>query len=237
MTGNTDTQRDTFNALVDDGVYSKDFAHASPLVTFYREVMAEALIGLPTDRSLQVLDAGCGTGAWLAVLADLVAERGWQADLAGFDLSDRMVAVAHEKMQGRIDAGRLRQGSALEASAYCFADAPNGFDLIVAYDLIQQLPPSAQHGAVALMVAALRPGGQVILFDHDRDSPYGRKMAFKKFVTRYFFFPLVPRYYCNARYPSLQRLCQDFDQRTKTQCRLHSRPTLTKLAVQIITTE
>ena len=237
MTNPIDAQRASFNALVEDGVYSAAFEHASPLIGFYRDVVAEALGRWPTDRPLTVLDAGCGTGAWLAVLADLFAERGQAAQLAGFDLSDKMVAVAREKLGSRVGAANLRQGNALDPSAYRFPDVPQGFDLIVAYDLIQQLPPSAQSRGVDIIISALGRNGQAVIFDHDRHSPYGRTMGFKKFVTRHLFIPLVPRYYCNARYPALRRLQQEIDRRPGTVSRLHARDTLTKVALQIVTPE
>jgi hypothetical protein len=33
-------------------------------------------------------------------------------------------------------------------------------------------------------------------------------MGLKKFVTKYFGIPLVPRFYCNARYPNFKKIAQ-----------------------------
>src|SRR3546814_12322438 len=56
------------------------------------------------------------------------------------------------------------------------------------------------------MVVALAPGGVAVVFDNEADSPFGRRMALRKLVTRYSRLPLAPRYYCNAAYPPLARL-------------------------------
>jgi hypothetical protein len=60
-----------------------------------------------------------------------------------------------------------------------------------------------QWKAVETMLGRLAPGGRLLVFDHDCKSGYGRRMGFKKFVTRHLRIPLVPRFYCNAGYPPL----------------------------------
>lgn len=236
MTGKLMRAPPSFDALVQQGVYGKDFVHAPDMVAFYRDAIAEVVSHFPPEQPLCVLDAGCGTGAWLEVLADFFAEAGRPVRLAGFDLSEKMIAVARDRLDGRVDPACLRQGDALDPMAYQFALKPGGFDLILAYDLIQQLPRRQQARAVDLVISALRPGGMIAIFDHDRASAYGRKMGLKKVLTRYFFIPLVPRYYCNARYPALGSLQKALDSRTNLQCRLHSRSGITKLVLQITRT-
>jgi hypothetical protein len=51
-------------------------------------------------------------------------------------------------------------------------------------------------------------GGVALIFDNDAESPFGRRMALRKFLTRYCGLQLVPDYYCNASYPRLERLRQ-----------------------------
>ncbi|MGF1606898.1 MAG: class I SAM-dependent methyltransferase [Rhodothalassiaceae bacterium] len=225
-------QRAAFNRLVEAGVYTEDFAHGAPMVEFFSTIVLDVLSRMPAQGPVKVLDAGCGTGAWLTVLAERLALGRWPAELAGFDLSEKMVAVAQAKLAGRVSADAIKQGSALDPAAYQFPHVEGGFDLIVAFDMIQQLPPARQAEAVDLIVAALRPGGRAVIFDHDRHSAYGRKMARKKFVTRYLFLPLVPRYYCHARYPKLAELAQALSRRG-FDCRIHDHERLPKLALEI----
>ena len=123
--------------------------------------------------------------------------------LFGFDITEGMVDLARQRLVGYANASQLRQGDLLNSESYIFGRAKSGFDIIFAYDVIQQLPPNLQFEACELMVRNLAPRGVAMVFDHDRHSSYGQTMAFKKFVTNYLRVALVPRYYCNASYPPL----------------------------------
>jgi len=206
-------QRASFNALVDAGVYSADFDHPRQLKDFVASTVAENALCRAGERPTQVLDCGCGTGAWLAYLGTLFEKAARDGDFFGFDLSDRMIEVARNKLAGQIDATHIQRGDLLEEAAYRFDGVGNGFDLIFVFDAIQQLPPSRQYEACELMVEQLAPGGVMLVFDHDKSSPYGRKMARKKFVTRYLGIPLVPRYYCRAKYPPLNKFAERLTRR------------------------
>jgi hypothetical protein len=71
--------------------------------------------------------------------------------------------------------------------------------------VVQQLPRKLQLEAIKRMLARVAADGCAVVFDHDRWSPHGLRMGFRKLVTRYLHVELVPRYYCNARYPALAR--------------------------------
>ena len=58
------------------------------------------------------------------------------------------------------------------------------------------------------MLKRLKSGGILVVFDHDRWSRHGLIMGAKKVVTKYTGIQLVPRYYCNASYPPLLRMCR-----------------------------
>ena len=206
-------QRDSFDQLVEEGVYSDDFDHAPAAKAFVAEVLAAVLPRLPQGRGLRVLDCGCGTGAWLAFIAGALREAGVaDAQLYGFDLSGKMVEVARRKLSGVAQPQDLRPGNLLEPASYAFDGAEAGFDLIFTYDAVQQLPRRRQFEVCELMLGRLAPGGAAVIFDNDSKSPFGRRMARRKFFTRYFGLKLVPRYYCNASYPPLE----DFRQRLES---------------------
>lgn len=230
---NCDSQRELFDSLVDSGIYNDAFHHSTPCIDFYRSIVLELISELPNERRLSVLDVGCGTGAWLEFLIKLFTERELRADFAGFDLSEKMIDVARRKLKGRIPEERLRLGNALDELCYRFSDAASGFDLVIAYDLVQQIPAAKQSACIDLIVSALRPGGRAVVFDHDSSSPYGRKMGLKKFITQYLFVPLVPRYYCNAQYPPLRRIKDDFEKRPNFRAALRSHDHVTKQALEI----
>lgn len=204
-------QRRTFDSLVERGVYRADFGHAPAAKAFVSRVLQEVIPLLP-NAPLSVLDCGCGTGAWLSLLhAELSLAGIADPRLCGFDLSSRMVEVAREHLQGLASIDDIRAGDVLERQSYAFEGLPAGFDLIFTYDVVQQLPRSRQAEACETIAAALAPGGMALIFDNDATTRFGRRMALRKFVTRYCGFRLVPRYYCNARYPRLEQIRRRLD--------------------------
>src|SRR3546814_4566642 len=109
-----------------------------------------------------------------------------------------MVEVAQEKLRGLAAPGDLRRGDLLEPQSYAFDAAGGGFDLIFTYDVVQQLPRARQAEACHGMAAALAPGGVALIFDHEADSRFGRRLALRKPLTRYCGLRLVTRYYCRS---------------------------------------
>jgi len=202
-------QRQSFDRLVEEGVYSDDFDHPPAAKAFVAEVLSQVAARLPAGQPVSVLDCGCGTGAWLAFIAAALDEAGIPAGrLCGFDLSGNMVEVARRRLAGLAAPEDLRSGNLLDASSYAFDGIGSGFDVIFTYDAIQQLPRRQQFDTCALMVSGLAPGGAALIFDNDSRSRFGRRMARRKFLTRYLGLKLVPRYYCNAAYPPLERFRQ-----------------------------
>lgn len=204
-------QKRSFDGLVDSGVYDADFDHAPAAKSFVGDVLRKVSPGL-RQASLSVLDCGCGTGAWLAYLHEQLSHVGIKDPrLCGFDLSQRMVDVAQDKLSRLTEPADLRSGNVLEPRSYAFDGLEGGFDLIFTYDVVQQLPRGRQLDACRRIVAALAPGGLALIFDNDAETRFGRRMGLRKFLTRYCGLRLVPRYYCNAAYPALERIRQRLD--------------------------
>ncbi len=200
---NSELQRTSFNQLVDAGVYRKGFAHPEKRVAFFKSALAHALDLLPREGALSVVDCGCGTGAWLSVAHEALTAAGREARLMGFDVSDGMVQVARQELSGIARESDLRTGDILAPDSFRFPDTDRGLDLIIVYDVIQQLPTGRQFEACTLVTKSLAPGGVAVIFDHDSHSLFGMRMGYRKFVTRRLGIPLVPDYYCNAHYPPL----------------------------------
>jgi SAM-dependent methyltransferase len=202
-----DRQRRSFDNLVETGVYDLAFDHSAEAKSFVGQVLRYVVPRLDSQGRLSILDCGCGTGAWLAYLHEQFAGIGvTQTRLCGFDLSERMVALAHTRLNAQAEHSDIRSGNVLDRRSYAFGGLEGGFDLIFTYDVVQQLPRARQFDACRTIVNALAPGGMALIFDNDAESSFGRRMALRKFLTRYGRLPLVPDYYCNAAYPRLQRL-------------------------------
>ena len=204
-----DRQRRSFDRLVEDGVYSKKFEHAAAAKDFVGGVLTGVMQRLEPGRPLTVLDSGCGTGAWLSFIAPILREAGFgEVRYCGFDLSEKMIELARRKLVGIANPEDLRVGNMLVESSYDIPGVTAGVDLLFSYDAVQQLPRRQQYRACEIMVNRLAPGGSALIFDNDSQSKFGRRMAWRKFLTRYCGLSLVPRYYCNAAYPPLERFRQ-----------------------------
>lgn len=119
---------------------------------WYRSLRRRVLARLEREadlrrRSLEVFDAGCGTGGLLLTLRD----RSWIRTASGCDLHP--LALAYARSRG-LD---VRQ-SAVEAAA----EQAQRFDVVLSMDVLyhRQVSPSA---AMAAMAALLRPGGLLLL--------------------------------------------------------------------------
>jgi SAM-dependent methyltransferase len=158
------------------------------------------------DGEATALEAGCGVGEWIELVMSL-PETPPTMDIRGFDLSPELIELARTRLAGTVPDEHLYVADLLDPGAWAPDGAPPpGCDLILAFDVIQQLPPSDQPAGTAALFRALRPGGHLVVFDQDARSPAGRKMGLRKAVTRWLHIPLVPRWYLIARYPSAKRL-------------------------------
>ncbi|MGE3267911.1 MAG: methyltransferase domain-containing protein [Chloroflexota bacterium] len=104
-----------------------------------------------------VLDVGCGTGA----LAGWIQRAGF--DVVGVDLSTGMLVEALENGVGAVYAGY--------SSALPFED--NVFDLSLSVATMHHLEtPERVADTIAEMGRVVRPGGYVLIWDHNPLNPY-----------------------------------------------------------------
>ncbi len=110
------------------------------------------------------LDVGCGTG----VLAARLARAGYR--MSGVDPSQGMLDVLRARCP-EIDTRRT-SGTSLP-----FAD--DSFDLVMCVAVMHHVAePEAVRLTLAEMVRVSRPGGRVLVWDHNPRNPYwGRLMA------------------------------------------------------------
>ena len=184
-------------------VYGATFRHDQWAERFF----ADVLQGLPmpdSDGPIRVLECGTGSGFWLTQIHRL--ERSARPfSLRGFDLSRDMIEQARQRQELQNTGANLSVGDVLDDAAYQHEEGDD-FELVFAYDVVQQLPRRLQPHAVDTMFKHVTPGGWLVIFDHDAASRYGRTMGAKKWLRRHLGVPLVPRHYVNASYPYLGRL-------------------------------
>lgn len=125
-------------------------------------------------RPFDVLDIGCGTGTWIAMIAgcDLPARR-----LIGLDYASAMCRMAQQKAEAVGDS-RL-QFVRGDAEHLPFEDG--SFDVLTCSNSFHHYPHQA--AAIREMRRVLRPGGRLMLVDGFRDNIVGW-VLFDVFITR-----------------------------------------------------
>jgi ubiquinone/menaquinone biosynthesis C-methylase UbiE len=120
----------------------------------------QAVGGAPYPR---VLDAGCGTGLWLA---DVYRRGHGHESLAGVDVSEMMAQETRDRL-GRIACPdtkvQIENCSAVELP---FADG--SFDLVMANAMVKHLDDGPFARFLAEAYRVLSPGGRISLWDFGR---------------------------------------------------------------------
>lgn len=227
------TQRETFNQLVDDGTYSAEFEHSTEMKQFVATTVRKYLPQSDERGVVRLLECGCGTGSWLRLASEILQEAGRNPLPMGFDVSDRMVAVAQQVLRDSVGGQKIRQGDLLASGVFDFPGCEGGFDLVITYDVIQQLPPPRQREACQRIAEHLAVEGVALIFDQDLASPFGRRMQLKKVLRRYFGIPLIPAYFCNATYPKLAEIRDALNETTGISAEIIAAPTSPKRALVI----
>ncbi|HUS39235.1 MAG TPA: class I SAM-dependent methyltransferase [Pirellulales bacterium] len=117
---------------------------------------------LPHDRSIRILDAGCGNGRYMRRLAEMGYKNVWGLDLF------------------RTDGVTLENYVAASLGQLPFADA--SFDFVYANSVVYYIrPPQA---ALAELARVLRPGGTAIVTAHNRYSLYTLSRVLRRAAGR-----------------------------------------------------
>lgn len=219
----------SYGDLVAAGRYSAGSEQPAWAAEFVSDVLRRFLAERPdAGAPPRVLECGCGTGVWLATAAHVFRQSG--ARLSGFDLSPAMTDVARNRLAGVSPPVEIRVGDLLDDAAYT-TGSTDRYDLVFAYDVVQQLPRDLQWSAVAAMLRHVEPGGWLVVFDNDAKSRLGRTMGLKKWLRRYLRIPLVPRFYIHARYPDLKATQRRAERASDGRAEILAAPGLRKRAL------
>jgi SAM-dependent methyltransferase len=113
---------------------------------------------LSLRRSGSVLDVGCGTGA----LAMRLASAGFE--LTGVDPSEGMLEVMRSRSPGI---------SAVAASGTELPFDADRFDIVLSVAAFHHIAdPDAVGATLAEMTRVSRPGGRILIWDHNPRNPY-----------------------------------------------------------------
>ena len=110
------------------------------------------------EETISFLDVGCGTGSLIEAVANRRAVAGY-----GVDFSQGMLLIARDK----------RRCAVVRASAMQLPFPDGTFDETFSIALLHHLiQPDAVRAAVREMVRVTRPGGLVVIWDHNPANPY-----------------------------------------------------------------
>jgi SAM-dependent methyltransferase len=111
------------------------------------------------QRRPSLLDVGCGVGAMHGPLAGITSE------LAGCDLSAECLATARDANPQV--AYRAQDGNSLPF-------AGRKFDATLAVCVFHHVPPAERDALLGSMIARTRPGGLVLVIEHNPRNPLTR---------------------------------------------------------------
>ena len=106
----------------------------------------------------RAIDVGCGTG----MLAARLAEAGY--DMVGIDPSNGMLDVLRE---------RAPAVEAVQADGTAIPFPNDSFDLVLSVAVMHHIADAgAVRGTLAEMMRVARPGGRILVWDHNPRNPY-----------------------------------------------------------------
>jgi SAM-dependent methyltransferase len=153
-----DAHADDYHAAVERGIAFAGVEHKVFLLAKVQVLLAEAAkLGRPTE--LAMLDVGCGVGAFARLLVDEVRE------LHGVDVSAESVArAASEVPRGEF--------TSYDGSRLPYQDGH--VDVSFAVCVFHHVDKPDRAALVAEMQRVTRPGGLVMLFEHNPFNPLTR---------------------------------------------------------------
>lgn len=120
--------------------------HIEKMVKMYTDKM---LPSFPPDKTLRILDIGCGMGFLLLAL-----KRAGYNNISGIDVDEAQVKACV--------ANGLNVLLIPDSAAY-LQEKSGQFDVICAFDVLEHVPPSAQISFCRAILQGLSPAGEFIL--------------------------------------------------------------------------
>jgi ubiquinone/menaquinone biosynthesis C-methylase UbiE len=132
-----------------------------------------------------ILDAGCGSGRNISIIAPLVKE------IVGIDYSDQMIERAREKVSSEnLHNVRLIQG---DITSLQFPS--NSFDKVICASVLQYLDAEDCAKALFEMARVCKPGGTLVVHAKNGTSLYGASLKLLRPLARLLGKQMKPEFY------------------------------------------
>ena len=160
------------------------------------EVERRGAFAIPRRRSLSVLDIGCGPGTFLLgvlefISAAAVAPAIETISLTGIDRTKGSLSIAEDLLTGYRGLSRLpeqsilktslRQGSLIE---HDFLKSTDLYDLIIAGNVLAELPDTALGPCLDAAALSLAEGGAFIIIDPGTRQAARRILEIRKLLLQ-----------------------------------------------------
>lgn len=140
-----------------DALHAKSIESSGESTEYFAVYKLDCLKRLGARKTDRVLDYGCGIGNLTEQLVGRFDE------VHGFDPSKESLAVA----QRRAPSAILHETS---------EEIPEGrFDIAILSGVLHHVPPSSRRELLRNVIEKLRPGGRLVVFEHNPLNPLTRK--------------------------------------------------------------
>ena len=133
---------------------------AKAYATWYRRF-------LPANKSIKILDVGCGMGHFLYFL-----EKEGYTNYWGIDLSPSQVRFVGKNVTKRVTL----------ADAFDYLRTNDAFDVIAANDILEHISKDATQRFLTLLHDALKANGLLFIKTPNMSNPFGLKSRYQDFT-------------------------------------------------------
>lgn len=154
-----------YDAGMDNGLKVLAGRNADDFIALKVRWLLRWLPSLRSDRTLSILDYGCGVGTLLRIMRQYQIT----ADMTGTDVSSGMLEEAVRIWPDGAPPPifRVHDGADTGLSA-------NSFDIVVISSVLHHVPVEQRPAVYEEIRRVLRPGGRLVVFEHNPWNPVTR---------------------------------------------------------------
>lgn len=155
-----------------------------------KHALEEFLTAVAPKPDDAILDAGCGSGRNLSLLAPRVGQ------MVGLDYSEAMLVRARD----RLESEKLSNVQLLQGDVTQLPFPADSFDVVVCASVLQYLNDTECERAIQELVRVCKPGGRLVLHVKNGTSLYGCSLRILRMIAKALRHPTKPEHYRSRRW-------------------------------------